>query len=64
VLLLQDTTECTYQRARPGLVGMTKSINSGKDNTGRLRHQPRPNRRRRAPGPIGPTFPLPLDCRE
>lgn len=38
VLLLQDTTEFSYQRARPELVGMTKSINSGKDNTGRLRH--------------------------
>jgi hypothetical protein len=38
VLLLQDTTEFTYQRARPELVGITKSINSGRDNTGRLRH--------------------------
>jgi hypothetical protein len=38
VLLLQDTTEFSYQRARPELVGITKSINSGKDNTGRLRH--------------------------
>ena len=38
VLLLQDTTEFSYQRVRPDLVGMTKSINSGKDNTGRLRH--------------------------
>jgi hypothetical protein len=38
VLLLQDTTELTYQRARPELVGVTKSINSGKDNIGRLRH--------------------------
>jgi len=38
VLLLQDTTEFSYQRARPQLVGVTKSINSGKDNTGRLRH--------------------------
>jgi hypothetical protein len=38
VLLLQDTTEFSYQRARPELVGVTKSINSGKDNTGRLRH--------------------------
>jgi hypothetical protein len=38
ILLLQDTTEFSYQRARPELIGMTKSINSGKDNTGRLRH--------------------------
>ena len=38
VLLLQDTTELTYQRARPELVGITKSINSGKDKKGRFRH--------------------------
>jgi hypothetical protein len=36
ILLLQDTTEFSYQRARPELIGMTKSINSGKNNTGRL----------------------------
>lgn len=38
VLLLQDTTEFTYQRARPELVGITKDINSGKDKKGRYRH--------------------------
>jgi hypothetical protein len=38
VLLLQDTTEFSYQRARPELVGVTKSVNSGKDKKGRLRH--------------------------
>lgn len=38
VLLLQDTTEFTYQRARPELVGFTKAINSGKDKKGRYRH--------------------------
>ena len=34
VLLLQDTTEFTYQRARPELVGITKDVNSGKDKKG------------------------------
>ena len=38
VLLLQDTTEFTYQRASPELVGITKDINSGKDKKGRYRH--------------------------
>jgi hypothetical protein len=38
VLLLQDTTEFTYQRVRPELVGVTKDINSGKDKKGRYRH--------------------------
>src|SRR5664279_244364 len=38
VLLLQDTTEFTYQRTRPELVGITKDINSGKDKKGRYRH--------------------------
>jgi hypothetical protein len=38
VLLLQDTTEFTYQRARPELVGVTRDINSGKDKKGRYRH--------------------------
>jgi hypothetical protein len=37
ILVLQDTTEFSYQREKPELIGMTKSINSGKDNTGRLR---------------------------
>jgi hypothetical protein len=38
VLLLQDTTEFTYQRRAPGAVGFTKSVNSGRDKEGRLRH--------------------------
>ena len=37
VLVLQDTTEFTYRRERPELIGFTKSINSGKDKAGRLR---------------------------
>lgn len=37
VLVLQDTTEFTYQREKPELIGVTKSINSGKDKAGRLR---------------------------
>lgn len=38
VLVLQDTTEFTYQRRDPHAVGFTKSVNSGRDNKGRLRH--------------------------
>ena len=38
VLLLQDTTEFTYQRRNPHDVGFTKSVNSGRDSEGRLRH--------------------------
>ena len=38
ILLLQDTTEFSFQRSSPHLVGMTKSVNSGKDKAGRLRH--------------------------
>jgi hypothetical protein len=38
ILILQDTTEFSYQREKPELIGFTKSINSGKDNAGRLRH--------------------------
>jgi len=38
ILLLQDTTEFTYQRRKPHDVGFTKSINSGRDKEGRLRH--------------------------
>jgi hypothetical protein len=37
VLLLQDTTEFSYERARPELVGMTKNVNTGKDKKGRPR---------------------------
>ena len=38
VLLLQDTTEFTYQRRDQHAVGFTKAINSGRDRNGRLRH--------------------------
>ena len=38
ILVLQDTTEFTYQRRNPRDVGFTKSINSGRDKNGRLRH--------------------------
>ena len=38
VLLIQDTTEFSYKRAVPRLIGMTKSVNSGRDDRGRLRH--------------------------
>lgn len=37
ILVLQDTTEFTYQREHTELIGLTKSINSGKDKAGRLR---------------------------
>src|ERR1700736_2683384 len=37
VLVLHDTTEFTYQRERSQAIGVTKSINSGRDKAGRLR---------------------------
>jgi hypothetical protein len=37
ILVLQDT-EFTYQRRNPHAVGFTKSVNSGRDKGGRLRH--------------------------
>lgn len=37
ILLLQDTTEFTYQRERPEAIGITYSVNSGKDKAGRFR---------------------------
>ena len=37
VLVLHDTTEFTYQRERSEAIGVTKSINSGRDKAGRLR---------------------------
>ncbi len=37
VLVLHDTTEFTYQRASTDAIGITKSINSGRDKAGRLR---------------------------
>ena len=38
ILILQDTTEFTYQRRDPHAIGFTKSVNSGRDQDGRLRH--------------------------
>lgn len=38
VLLIQDTTEFNYPRERPEHVGYTKSVNSGRDKSGRVRH--------------------------
>ena len=37
VLVLHDTTEFTYRREKPEAIGITKSINSGRDKAGRLR---------------------------
>jgi transposase-like protein/transposase Tn5 family protein len=37
ILMLHDTTEFTYKRDKPGEIGFTTSINSGRDKTGRLR---------------------------
>ena len=37
VLVLHDTTEFTYQRESSDAIGITKSINSGRDKAGRLR---------------------------
>ena len=38
ILLIQDTTEFSYQRADTNAIGITKSINSGRAKDGRLRH--------------------------
>jgi hypothetical protein len=38
ILVLQDTTEFNCERENPALIGSTKSVNSGRDKTGRLRH--------------------------
>jgi Transposase DNA-binding len=37
VLGLHDTTEFSFQREEPLAIGITKSVNSGKDSAGRLR---------------------------
>jgi len=37
VLVLHDTTEFSFQREDPLAIGVTKSVNSGKDSAGRLR---------------------------
>ena len=36
VLLIQDTTEFAYQREAADQIGITKSVNSGRDKRGRL----------------------------
>jgi hypothetical protein len=38
ILLIQDTTEFSYQRANVSAVWVTKSVNSGRDERGRVRH--------------------------
>jgi hypothetical protein len=38
VLLVQDTTEFTYRRVSTTAIGVTKSVNSGRDAEGRWRH--------------------------
>jgi hypothetical protein len=38
ILLIQDTTEFSYQRANVSAIGLTKSVNSGRDERGRVRH--------------------------
>ena len=37
ILVLQDTTEFSYQREKPKLIGKTRTTNSGRDKNGRLR---------------------------
>jgi hypothetical protein len=36
--LLQDTTEFSFKRVNVNAVGVTKSVNSGRDKQGRVRH--------------------------
>jgi hypothetical protein len=35
--MLHDTTEFSYQREKSEAIGITKSINTGRDKAGRLR---------------------------
>jgi hypothetical protein len=37
ILVVQDTTEFSYQRERPEAIGVTYSVNSGRDKAGRVR---------------------------
>ncbi|WP_244485715.1 IS4 family transposase [Bradyrhizobium tropiciagri] len=37
ILLIQDTTDLSYQRANPHGIGITKNVNSGRDKDGRWR---------------------------
>ena len=39
ILVLHDTTEFTWKRRRPGAVGFTTMVNSGKDKAGRREHR-------------------------
>lgn len=39
ILLIQDTTEFSYQRANTSAIGITESVNSGRDKGSRWRHQ-------------------------
>lgn len=38
IFVLQDTTEFIYRRENAAAIGFTKSVNSGRDKEGRLRH--------------------------
>ncbi|CUX71309.1 hypothetical protein AGR6A_pTi0055 [Agrobacterium sp. NCPPB 925] len=38
ILVLEDTTEFTYQRRSPHAIGFMKSVNSGRDRQERLHH--------------------------
>jgi Transposase DNA-binding len=37
ILVIQDTTELSYERAQPERIGATRRVNSGRDKAGRLR---------------------------
>ena len=37
VLVVHDTTEFSYRREKPGLIGLTYKVNSGRDKAGRVR---------------------------
>jgi len=37
ILVIQDTTELSYERAQPERIGATRRVNSGRDKEGRLR---------------------------
>ena len=37
ILVLHDTTEFTFQRTKPRLIGVTYNVNSGRDKEGRIR---------------------------
>jgi transposase-like protein len=36
ILVVQDTTEFSYQRERPEVIGVTYNVNSGRDKAGRV----------------------------